>query len=732
MIEPDSSRRDVDLLYWREYILNAILFVGVILGTVTYVPSLYMSIVGGVYGVAFIDTVVLLIAVGLFFGKRIPFHFRSVGLISMMYVLGVWLLVSVGPISQIYLFAFSVMAGLLLGVRAAIAALVLNAVTLLFVGFTSGTGFYSPFLPEDNRLVAWSVTTLNFLFVNAVISLSLSVLLKGLEQSLASANAATSALRDEQSQLLRSNLLLHEEMAERKRVEQELHQLGMAVEQASEVIAIIDTEGKVLYVNSAYERLTGIPRQERLQQAVDVLVEIDSTPGQGRPLWEAISAGSALEGRFKLRKGDGGTCSVEMTVSRMFNNLGEMVSYVIVLRDVSQEAIMEQRLQQAAKLESIGTLAGGIAHDFNNILASILGHSELLLRGNLHEDESRGSAEEIVQASLRARDLVRQILTFSRQLEVQCRNVSLKEVVDEAMRLLRPTIPSTIEIVVETNGHSGHVFADPIQLHQVVMNLCANAYHAMEAGGGVLSISLDEIVADDDLAGRYPHLESGKEFVQLLVNDTGHGMDAQTMERIFDPFFTTKEKGKGTGLGLSTVHGIVSSLGGEIAVYSEVGKGTSFTVYFPRLAPAEIPSNAPRAGSVESGGNQRIMLVDDEDALLRLGQRMLEGFGYRVVTYNRSPVALEEFRKSPEAFDLVITDQTMPSMTGTQFAQELRAIRANLPIILLSGFSEQSISGHAGRNGLFKFVHKPFTRVDLARAVAESLQAASKGDEPAD
>ncbi|MDY6950288.1 MAG: PAS domain S-box protein [Thermodesulfobacteriota bacterium] len=387
------------------------------------------------------------------------------------------------------------------------------------------------------------------------------------------------------------------------------------------------------------------------------------------------------------------------------------------VRDITAQKRLEDQLRQAQKMEAIGTLAGGIAHDFNNVLAAIIGYTEMSL-----EDVPKGSVlqislEEVLKAGTRAKDLVRQILTFSRQTERESRPLQLKPVLKEALKLLRASLPTTIDIRYDIQSESA-VMGDPTQMHQVLMNLCANAGYAMEAGGGILTVRLAEVELDADFAAGHPEISPGPHLC-LSVSDTGHGMDPSTVKRIFEPYFTTKEKGKGTGLGLAVVHGIVQGHGGTITVESEPGQGTTFHVYLPVIQRAD-------EGEMEGEealpmGRERILYVEDEEPLLNLGRQLLERLGYTVVTSARGSEALEAFRAEPDRFDLMITDMTMPGMTGDRLASEIMKIRPDIPIILFTGFSPTMTEEKAKALGIRAFVMKPLHQGDMARTVRQVL-----------
>ncbi|MFN2302957.1 MAG: ATP-binding protein, partial [Anaerolineales bacterium] len=363
---------------------------------------------------------------------------------------------------------------------------------------------------------------------------------------------------------------------------------------------------------------------------------------------------------------------------------------------------------------------GGIAHDFNNILMPLLIHTEMTLDALPEDSPWIFSLEEVLKAGNRAKDLVKQILAFSRQSDEQKTHMKIKLVVEDCLKLLRSSLPSTIQIRLNTETQEGAdtVYADPTQVHQVLMNLCTNAYHAMRKDGGTLEVSLVNINIDSNSETSLPDLNPGI-YHRLSVRDTGCGMEKEIMDRIFDPYFTTKGKGEGTGLGLSVVHGIVKNHEGEITVESELGKGTVFHVFFPV---AEIEGEAEIKEVVEiPGGNERVLFVDDEHATTDVMKKMLERLGYTVKTRTNSLEALEAFQADPDGFDLVITDMTMPYMTGAELARKIMHIRQDIPIILCSGFSEQMNEAKAQKIGIRAFIMKPVIRSELAQIIRDVL-----------
>ncbi len=386
----------------------------------------------------------------------------------------------------------------------------------------------------------------------------------------------------------------------------------------------------------------------------------------------------------------------------------------------SEKKELEERLRQAQKMEAIGTLAGGIAHDFNNILTAILGYAEMSHDNIDPDNPAYTDLEEVLLAGNRAKELVKQILSFSRQSEAEKKPVQIQIIIKEALKLLRASLPTTIEIKQDIDPQCGVINADPSQIHQVLMNLCTNASHAMEeTTNGVLSITLQEVTLDYVDIQRHPGLAPG-EYVKLSVGDNGCGIPKDICGKIFDPYFTTKEKGKGTGLGLSVSHGIIKNHNGDISVYSEFGKGTTINIFLPRLVSTHAEENTVLPEAVLRG-SERILFVDDEEAIARMGKAMLTSLGYRVTAVSDSVEAFDLFKTRPEDFDLIITDMTMPQMTGKELSEKILNIRPQIPIVLCTGFSEHINGNKAKKIGIKEYAMKPVGKKDLAIIVRKLL-----------
>jgi PAS domain S-box-containing protein len=509
-------------------------------------------------------------------------------------------------------------------------------------------------------------------------------------------------------------------MIERKRTEEDIRNSKEEWERIftaiGDIATIQDSSHRILRANRKACEVFGLQPEELVGKFCYELFHGGTQPCDGCPAVLAtrnVATHSAEIVHERLGK------TFSVSAAPVCSPDNEIVNIVYIARDITEMKMLESQLRQAQKMEAIGTLAGGIAHDFNNILTPVLGYAEFIADKLPADSPLADPARRVVTAGMRARDLVKQILTFSRQTEQERTPLQIHLVVKEALKLLRSSIPTTIEIR-QNIGTEAMVLADPTMIHQVMMNLCTNAYHAMRESGGILAVSLQEVeIGPDDYITEL-HLRPGP-YLRLEVSDTGCGMPHQILERIFEPYFTTKAKGEGTGLGLSVVHGIVATLRGHITVYSEPGKGTTFHVYLPRYLQEQGVDATVVTVAPLPRGHEHILVVDDEPAIVEMMRLTLQSLGYRVTACSDSRQALEQFEAQPTAFDLVLSDVTMPHLTGAELAQRLLARRPNLPIILCTGFSEIINEEMAKALGICRLLMKPVLRDELARALRQVL-----------
>jgi len=513
---------------------------------------------------------------------------------------------------------------------------------------------------------------------------------------------------------------------EHRRMQTDLQRFTAIMNQASEAITITDAQSHIVYINPAFTSLMGYTRRDAHGQTPRLFRTDRHDDHFYQEMRETLRTKHVWKGTFTNRCKDGTEVELETVITAVLDDRGQIANYVSAARDVTHEHQLETQLRNAQKMEALGTLAGGIAHDFNNILSAIIGFSEL---GTLDAPEGtpvRDHFNQVLKASRRAADLVAQILTFSRRDARERQPLLLEPIVDEALKLLRGTLPATVEIQKTIEEDMPPIMADTAQMHQIIMNLCTNANHAMRGGNGVLEISLEPVRLDpEDVMAMAAGMHPGR-YLQLAVSDTGCGMDKATMEKMFEPYFTTKKKGEGTGLGLSVVYGIVHSYGGHISVYSDLGKGSIFKIYLPVLESSGLGADEVVADQAPlPRGSERILAVDDEETIFTLEKNVLEGLGYKVTALGSSREALERFTESPGSFDLVITDMTMPEMNGTELAREILAIRPGIPIILCTGFSEAVNEEKAKAVGIKAYVMKPVLIRDLAQVVRKVLDEGS-------
>jgi len=426
---------------------------------------------------------------------------------------------------------------------------------------------------------------------------------------------------------------------------------------------------------------------------------------------------------YTIFRKDGSTISVVIHINPIIGK-NRSACFRGIMIDISDQKQAEEdkkklevQLHQAQKMESIGTLAGGIAHDFNNVLTSIIGYTELTMDDVTEVSSAKKNLQNVLKAAMRAKDMVQQILAFSRKTDNEKKPIKVQTVVKDALKMLRASIPSTVQIHQNINDDCRPVLADPTQIHQVVMNLATNAYQALQEKGGLLELTLMEEKIGFDNSD--PDLGPGT-YLKLMVSDTGHGMDNVVMEKIFDPYFTTKSPGEGTGIGLAVVHGIVKSHGGHIKVDSKIGEGTAFHIYLPLI---ETGPSEPRAITAEPvpTGTERILFVDDQSDIVFMTQQILERLGYQVTSRTSSLEALEAFRAKPDEYDLVITDMTMPNMTGVELARKLKKLKSDIPIVICSGFSEMIDEDKAKALGIHAYIMKPIVTEEIARIIRKVL-----------
>ena len=510
-------------------------------------------------------------------------------------------------------------------------------------------------------------------------------------------------------------------LEDQTRAEADLKRLATAIEQTAEFIVVTDAQARIQYVNPAFVAVTGYTREEAIGQNPRILRSGRQDAAFYQAMWATLTSGKTWHGRLVNRCKDGTLYTEDALISPVTDATGQIVNYVAVKRDVTEQLRLEGQLQQSQKMTSIGRLAGGVAHDFNNMLGVILGHAEIAMNQTDPRHPLRADLQEIRNAALRSADLTRQLLAFARKQIVAPKVLDLNETIEGMLKMLRRLIGENIDLAWRPGRHLWPVKIDPSQIDQILANLCVNARDAI-AGVGQVAIETDTVTVDADRAAESPGAAPG-DYVRLTFRDTGIGMDSETLSHIFEPFFTTKKLGEGTGLGLSTVYGIVQQNNGFIQVLSEPDRGTTFHIYLPRHGDKSDPVPQEEPAAPPPGGRETILLVEDEPAVLNSTAQMIETLGYDVWKAGAPAEALRRVRESKGQIHLLVTDVVMPGMNGRDLAQQIRALHPGPKCLFMSGYTADIIA----RNGVLDqgvpFIQKPFSRRDLAAKIREVLDA---------
>ncbi len=518
-----------------------------------------------------------------------------------------------------------------------------------------------------------------------------------------------------------SSLGILHNVSDLRQVEEEQIRLGMAVEQAAESIMITDSDGTIVYVNPAFEQVSGYTREEAIGQNPRILNSGKQGAAFYGEMWETLKRGGTWAGHFINKHRDGRLYEEEAVISPVRDASNRVVNFVAVKRDVTLEMSLTHQLSQSQKMEAIGVLAGGVAHDFNNLLTVINGYSKMLMRDVDADSPIHQMAHEIHAAGVRAASLTRQLVAFSRKQTLQPEVLDLNTLVENMSKMLRRLIGEDVKLETSLAENLWPVQADPGQMEQVLMNLAVNARDAMPEGGHLKIETRNEELAERDCLEMRMNLPSGS-YVMLSVWDTGLGMDRTTQERIFEPFFTTKEMGKGTGLGLSMVYGIVKQSGGGISVESELGRGSAFQVYLPCFAESSEPAPVLEDLKGKMGrGTETILVVEDEALVRQVIVCSLENLGYRVLEAQDGTEAIQVSGGNPGKIHLLVTDVVMPGMNGRELVERLREARPDTKVLMMSGYTDDAMVRHGVIHQEISFLQKPFGQEVLAQKVRQVL-----------
>ncbi|KAA3617948.1 MAG: response regulator [Calditrichaeota bacterium] len=527
------------------------------------------------------------------------------------------------------------------------------------------------------------------------------------------------------------NKTLRKEIAVRKKAEKDVRESQNKLRTLIETVPLgvfeCDTAGAITQSNSTLSQITGFGKDEILQMHIcDFFVPDLAKETHSQFLKKLITEQPEPQPYLaQIQKKDGLVVEIQVDWTYKRDENAQLLGCVCALSDISERKQLEDQLRHAQKMETIGTLAGGIAHDFNNVLVPIIGYTELAMKQLENESEAKYDLSQVINAAERARELVQQILLFSYKGDQVNKPVFVHVILKEALKFLKASIPSTIEIREFIDVQCSKVTADPTQIHQVFTNLCVNGCAAMQETGGILEVHLDEIELNETDVKFVKHLEPGLH-VRLRVKDSGIGIEKENINRIFDPFFTTREVGEGTGLGLAVVQGIVTSHKGRITVESEPGQGSTFTVFLPIAKPESAQENTNNVKLKDNSdlyrGKENVLIVDDEISVINILQRMLEHLGYQVTSFSDSLKAIDAFRQRPNNFDIIITDQTMPKLTGIELVKKAHKIRSGIPIILTTGYSEKVTPDTIAQFGVQALLKKPFELSDVGETIRHVLQ----------
>ena len=693
-IPPQTWDNDL-LTQWRERVIFFLYFFAAVFAPFALIPSLILSFKEGLISVFILDSAAYIIVLMVLFSNKISLKQKTWIAFSIFYFLGILLLLILGFYGggYIWLFGAAVIVGAMIGIKAANIALIINFLSLVLIGVYIAAGSPKWALATENAVEKWAVMTVNFILVNILVTYIVSIILNSLKIALTREQKTASKLREKREEL-------------------------MAILKSSpDPILVYDSLDHVQYLNNAFTTTFGWHLSDVKGNHIPFIPK-----GEQESFCDLFAGGDSEKTaiRFETTRytKDGSLLNISLSAAPIEGTKEGMTRVVVNLKDITELKKMEFNLLQARKMESIGRLAGGIAHDFNNILFPILGHTEMLMDDTPNGSVFHSKLGKIYSAGLRAKDLIKQILTFSRQESSELTLMRMQPVVEEALKLIRSSIPTIIEIRQDIGKNCGMIKADSTQIHQIVMNLATNAFHAMEGAGGELKVILKEVqLGESDII--ITDVKPGT-YACLIVSDTGEGIDKDLTQKIFDPFFTTKQRGKGTGMGLSVVHGIVKKMEGTIRVYSEAGKGTIFYVYLP-LAKKPSKEKKELADINVKYGKESILIVDDEEEILTIEIDILERLGYQVTPHNCSLEALEAFRRTPDKFDMVITDMEMPKMLGDKLSVELIKIKPNIPVLLCTGFSETMSKEKAISLGIKGFLLKPIDLKDFSLKIREVL-----------
>ncbi len=682
------------LTFWRERILFVICFTAAFFGPIALIPSLALAYYEGRWDIIVVDSMAYLTAVAILVGRRLPLKIRAWSACTMLYLLGVGLLFMLGPIGAgyIWLFGASVLIGGIIGLKAAVWSLVLNGFSLASVAVFIWLGQPDWAVSIENVLEKWLVMAINFLLLNALVSITLAFMLGGLQRALFGEQKISDQLR-------------HSEARFRS-----------LFEHSNDAILLHDINGRILEANNRASETLGFDMARITRHNMAELHPETEQRAMKLALGRISEMGNTRY-ESRLIKSDGSV--IEVDISSRFADSDKGIIQAVV-RDITERNFLQKAVQQAQKMEAIGRLAGGVAHDFNNLLSIIIGNSELMLIGLKKDDPAYAFTKDVIQAGNRGASLTRQLLAFSRKQVVQPKVVDLNRLLIGMEKMLHRLIKEDIHLKVVYGSSLWPVMVDPGQMEQVLMNLTVNASDAMPTGGRLLIETGNADMSDVDTHHARAGLKPGS-YVMVKVVDTGIGISLDNQSQVFDPFFTTKEVGEGTGLGLSTVYGIVQQAGGCIVLNSASGQGTTFRTYLPRVRPTEKPALDMGGSPDRLHGSETVLIVEDDASVRKLALNMLLRYGYQARAAETSVEALEILKLEGPTVDLLLTDVIMPDMGGPELVARLKPSHPKIKVLYMSGYTDDAIVNRGVLDPGINLIEKPFSTKSLVKKVREVL-----------
>jgi PAS domain S-box-containing protein len=727
LLVPPELEQLEGLPYWRERIYYTLLGIGLILGLLAYIPAMIVAVQNGFWRLILADTLLYLAGIGLWCAKGLAYTIRAWIIVLLLYLIGLFVLFSMGVFSggPAWLFAFAVMAGVFIGVKGAIVALLINFVTFCLFGYMTSRGYLEVSSTGFITMARGITALLNFIFLNAIASISVAVLMRGLQVTAAKEKQALENVRSEHADLLKAKKSLESEIDNRKRAQAALaeseERYRTIFNNAGDLVYILTRDRKIEAINPAFETITGWPCADWIGKDTTLLIHPEDMPKANREMHKIFTEVPPKTIELRIATKSGSYRIVEFMPTPMFKK-GHLVNIFGIGRDITDRKKSEQhrkkldrQIEKIRRMESIGTLAGGIAHQFNNALSVISGNIQLLELKRPEDGRANRYYKVMHKAVERMVHLITQLLAYSRSGKYDPQTVSISQIARQTLDILSNTLKPNVTIEPELGDDNSWVRGDASQLQMVINEILSNASEAAAEGGSIRMHCRNRTLTPEE-AAVFPDLDSG-EYVELIVADDGGGMEKKALAKVFDPFFTTKFQGR--GLGLAAASGIIHNHDGHISIESEPGKGTRVAVILPRTdGPSQ--TEAPEILAA-TRGDETILLIEDEKAVRDITRELLESLGYAVIEAQDGRTAISITNDHEAAFDLAILDINLPDMSGEQLYPILKEARPDLKVIIASGYSVDGPANQILSAGADAFIQKPFTLAALSQKLQELL-----------